>query len=129
MPVESRKAQLEAMRISKQSDSEKDFERYSEGNAKVLSNPTTLVRAPAPSANAGAAFASVAEHEKRASAVISSAKWLRSLPEKGLRAASGCGARPSSDFERKARPVWCFRMLSARLGLFSLANPSGGFTM
>ena len=53
MPVESRKAQLEAMQSSKQSDSERDFERDSAGNAKALSNPTTLARAAAPSANAG----------------------------------------------------------------------------
>ena len=62
MPVESRKAQLEAMQSSKQSDSERDFERDSAGNAKALSNPTTLARAAAPSANAGAAFAGVGEH-------------------------------------------------------------------
>ena len=67
VPVESRKAQLEAMQSSKQSDFERNFERDSARNAKVLSNPTTLVRAPAQSANAGAAFASVAEHEKACS--------------------------------------------------------------
>ena len=95
VPVESRKAQLEAMQSSKQSDFERDFERDSARNAKVLSNPTTLVRAPAPSANAGAAFASVAEHEKACSsgdfecqvasrharAAISSGQWLRSTAE------------------------------------------------
>ena len=95
MPVESRKAQLEAMQSSKQSDFERDFERDPTRNAKVLSNPTTLVRAPAPSANAGAAFASVAEHEKacwsvdferqvaprHARAAISSGQWLRSTAE------------------------------------------------
>ena len=88
VPVESRKAQLKAMQSSKQSD----FERDSARNAKVLSNPMTLVRAPAPSANAGAAFASVAEHEKAcpssdferqvaprdARAAISRGQWLRS---------------------------------------------------
>ena len=47
MPVESRKAQLEAMQSSKQSDFARDFERDSAGNAKALSNPTTLVRAVA----------------------------------------------------------------------------------
>ena len=67
MPVESRKAQLEAMQSSKQSDFERDSERDSARNAKVPSNPTTLVRAPAQSANAAAAFASVAEHEKACS--------------------------------------------------------------
>ena len=46
---------------------ERDFERDSAGNAKALSNPTTLARAAAPSANGGAAFASVAEHEKACS--------------------------------------------------------------
>ena len=65
------------------------------GNAKVLSNPTTLARAAAPSANAGAAFAGVAEHEKAGSSVdferqvasrharaaISSGQWLRSTAE------------------------------------------------
>ena len=65
--MESRKAKLEAMQSSKQSDFERHFERDSARNAEVLSNPTTLVRAPAPSANAGAAFASVAEHEKACS--------------------------------------------------------------
>ena len=93
--MESHKALLEAMQSSKQSDFERDFERDSAGNAKVLSNPTTLVRAPAPSANDGAAFASVAEHEKACSsgdferqeaprhsgAAISSGPWLRSAAE------------------------------------------------
>ena len=69
VPVESRKAQLEAMQSSKQSDSERDFGRDSAGNAKALSNPTTLARAAALSAKAGAAFASVAEHEKACSSV------------------------------------------------------------
>ena len=92
VPVESRKAQLEA----KQSDFERDSERDSARNAKVLSNPTTLVRAPAQSANAGAAVASVAEHEKACSsgdfgrqvaprharAVISRGQWPRSTAEK-----------------------------------------------
>ena len=95
MPVESRKAQLEAMQSSKQSDSERDFERDSAGNAKALSNPTTLARAAAPSANGGTAFAGVAEHEKacssgdferqeaprHAGAAISSGPWLRSAAE------------------------------------------------
>ena len=108
MPVESRKAQLEAMQGSKQSDFESDFERDSARNAKVLWNPTTLVRAPAPSANAGAALRVSPNTKKRARAVISSAKWLRGTPEQRFRAASGYGARPSSDFERKARPVRYF---------------------
>ena len=56
--------------------------------------------------------------EKRARAVISNGKWLRGTPEQRFRAVNGCGARPSSDFERKARPVWCFQMLSAWLGAF-----------
>ena len=76
MPVESRKAQLEAMQSSKQSDSERDFERDSAGNAKALSNPTTLARAAAPSANAGAAFAGVAEHVKACTKMIAS-KYLK----------------------------------------------------
>ena len=67
MPVESRIAQLEAMQSSKQSDFERDFETDSARNAEVLSNPTTFVRAPAPRANAGAAFASAAEHENACS--------------------------------------------------------------
>ena len=58
--------------------------------------------------------------KKRARAMISSAKWPRGTPEQRFRAASGCGARPSSDFERKARPVRCFRMLPAWLGAFRL---------
>ena len=95
MPAESRKAKLEAMQGSKQSDSERDFERDSAANAKALSNPTTLARAAAPSANAGTAFAGVAEHEKacssgdferpeaprHAGAAISSGWWLRSAAE------------------------------------------------
>ena len=95
MPVESLKAQLEAMQSSKQSDFERDFEGDSAGNTKVLSNPTTLVRAPVLSANAGAAFASIAEYEKACSsgdfdrqvasrharAAISSGQWLRSSVE------------------------------------------------
>ena len=170
------------MQSSKQSDSERDFERDSAGNAKALSNPTTLARAAAPSANAGAAFAGVAEHEKACSsgdferqerlrgtpeqrfraaggcgarpssdferkarpvwrlrvlpgpnkharAEISNAKWLRGTLEQRFRAASGYGARPSSDFERKARPVQCFRVLPAWLGTLSAANSSGGFTI
>ena len=91
VPVESHKAQREAMQSSKQSD----FERDSAGNTNVLSNPTTLARAAAPSANAGAAFSSVAEHENACSncyferqvasgharAAISSGSWLRSTAE------------------------------------------------
>ena len=85
--MESRKAQLEAMQSSKQSDFERDFERDSARYAKVLSNPTTLVRAPAPSANVRAAFARVAEHEKACSSRV-------------FRVPSGFAARPSTDFER-----------------------------
>ena len=121
MPVESRKAQLEAMQSSKQSDFERD--------AKVLSNPTTLARAAAPSANAGAAFASVAEYEKACSSGDFERKWLRGTPAQRFRAASGFGARPSSDFERKARPVRCFRVLPAWLTLLSPTDSSGGFTI
>ena len=98
--MESRKAQLEAMQSSKQSDFERDSERDSARNGKVLSNPTTLVRALAQSANAGAAFASVAEHEKACSssdfecqmaprharAAISSGHWLQSTAEQSFRA-------------------------------------------
>ena len=65
--MESRKAQLEAMQSSKQSDFERDFGRASARNANVLSNPTTFARAAAPSVNAGAAFANVAEYEKASS--------------------------------------------------------------
>ena len=82
-------AQFEAERFQKQ------IERDSAGNAKVLSSSTTLARAAAPSANAGAAIASVAEHEKACSsgdferqvasgharAAISSGQWLRSTAE------------------------------------------------
>ena len=89
--MESRKVQLEAMQISKQSD----FERDSAGNAKALSNPATLARAAAPSAHAGAAFSGVAEHEeacaskdferqvasRHARAVLSNPQWLRSAAE------------------------------------------------
>ena len=90
VPVKSHKAQLEAMQSSKQSDFERNFERDSARNAKVLSNPPTLARAAAPSANAG-----VVEHEKACSsgdferqeaprharAAISSGRWLRSAAE------------------------------------------------
>ena len=99
------------MQSPKHSDSERDFGRDSAGNAKALSNPTTLAGAAAASANAWPAFAGAAEHQKRARAVISSAKWHSGTPEQRFRAASGCGARPSSDFESKARPVRCFRVL------------------
>ena len=57
MPVESHKAQREAMQSSKQSD----FERDCAANTNVLSNPTTLARAAARNVrknNARAAFAS-----------------------------------------------------------------------
>ena len=95
VPVESRKAQLQVMQSSKQRDFERDFERDSVGNAKVLSNPRTLAQAAAPSANAGAAFASVAEREQacpssdfgrqvasgHARAAIPSGQWLRSMAE------------------------------------------------
>ena len=57
---------------------------------------------------------------ERARAVISSAKWLRGTPEQRFREASGFGARPSSDFERKARPVRCFRVLSALFHFFQV---------
>ena len=67
--------------------------------------------------------------KRRARAVISSAKWLRSTPEQRFRAASGYGAWPSNDFERKARPVRCFRVLPAWSGLLSPADWSGGFTI
>ena len=122
--MESRKAQLEAMQSSKQSDFERDFERDSARNAKVLSNPTTLVRAPAPGANAGAAFASVA-----GSSGDFECKWLRGTPDQRFRVASGYGAQPSSDFERKARPVRCFRVASAWLIPLSIADSSGGFNI
>ena len=65
--------------------------------------------------------------KRRARAVISSAKWLRGTPEQRFRAASGYGARPSSDFERKARPVRCFRVLSAWLVFLALPDSSGEF--
>ena len=129
MPVESRKAQLEAMQSSKQSDFAMDFERDSARNAKVLSNPTTLARAEAPSANAGAAFASVAEHEKACSsgdferqvasrharAAISSGQWLRSTAEEWFRAQS--------------TPCAVFSSAVGRFGLFRIANSSRGFNI
>ena len=91
--LEPRKAQLEAMQSSKQSDFGRDFESDSARNANVFSNPTLLARAAAPSANPGAAFANVAEYEKACSscdferqvasrharAAISSGQWLRSM--------------------------------------------------
>ena len=49
-------------------------------------------------------------------------KWRRGTPEQRFRAASGCGARPSSDFERKARPVRYFRMLLSGLRFFQAPN-------
>ena len=93
--MESRIAQVEAMQSSKQSDFERDFGEDSARNAKGLSNPATFVRAPAPRANAGAAFASVAEHEKACSsgeverqvasrharAAVTSGQWLWSTAE------------------------------------------------
>ena len=93
--MESRKTQLEAMQSSKQSDFERDFGKNSAGNAKVLSDPMTFARVAAPSANAGAAFSGVVEHEKvcssgdferqepprHAGAAISSGPWLRSAAE------------------------------------------------
>ena len=87
MPVESRKAQLEAMQSSKQSDFERDFGRDSARNAKVLSNPATFARAAAPSANAGAAFASVAEYEK----ACSSGDFERQVASRHARAAISSG--------------------------------------
>ena len=100
VPVESRKAQLEAMQSSKQSDFERDFA----GNTKVLSHPTTLAPAAVPSAKLLRPMA--AEHaramcaggmcekatlerrlrvlpntKKRARAEISSAKWPCGTPE------------------------------------------------
>ena len=87
VPVESRIAQLEAMQSSKQSDFERDSERDSARNAKVLSNPTTLVRAPAPSANAGAALRVLPNTKRRARAVFSGTKWLRGTPKQRFRAA------------------------------------------
>ena len=62
--VGSRKAQLESMQTSKHVDFERDLGRDSVRSAKVLSNPTTIVRAPAPSANSAVALASVAEQDK-----------------------------------------------------------------
>ena len=81
VPVESRKAQLEAMQSSKQSDFERDFGRDSARNAKVLSNLATFARAAAPSANAGAALRVLPNTKKRARAEISSAKCLCGTPE------------------------------------------------
>ena len=114
VPVESRKAQLEVMQSSKQSD----FERVSARNANALSNPTTFVRARM--LTLGRRLRVLPNTKKRARAEISSAKWLRGTPEQRFRAASGYGARPSSDFERKARPVRCFRVLPAWLEGFRL---------
>ena len=114
MLVESCKAQLEAIQSSKQSDFERDFERDSAGHAKALSNPTTLARAAAPSANPGAAFASAAEHENACSTVISNAKWLRGKPEQRVRAASACGAWPS---KRQIRIAACGYLCSTVLSL------------
>ena len=67
--------------------------------------------------------------KKRARVMISSARWPRGAPEQQFRAASGYGAWPSSDFERKARPVRCFRVLPAWLVLLSVLDWSGGFTI
>ena len=67
--------------------------------------------------------------KKRARAVISNTKWLRGPPEQRFRSAIGCGARPSSDFERKARPVRCFRVLPGEIESLPIANSSGGFTI
>ena len=87
MPVESRKSQLEQIQSSKQSDFERDFGRDSARNAKVLSNPRTFARAAAPSVNAGAAFASVAEYEK----ACSSGDFERQVASRHARAAISSG--------------------------------------
>ena len=87
MPVEPRKAQLEAMQSPKQSDFERDFGRDSARNAKVLSNPATFARAAAPSANAGAASASVAECEK----ACSRSDFERQVASRHARAAISSG--------------------------------------
>ena len=63
------------------------FARESARNAEVLSNPTTFVRALAPRANAGAAFASAAEHEK----VCSNSDFARQVASRHARAASSSG--------------------------------------
>ena len=85
--MESRKAQLEAMQSSKQSDFERDSERDSARNANVLSNPTTFARAAAPSVNAGAAFANVAEYEK----ACSSGDFERQVASRHARAVISSG--------------------------------------
>ena len=38
---------------------------------------------------------------------------------------NGCGTWPSNEFERKARPVWSFRMLPAWLRLFLVLSRAG----
>ena len=73
VPVKSRKAQLEEMYNSKQSDFEKDFEGKRNESA-------TEYYAACPSSDF-------------------SAKWLRSMPEQCFRTTSGCPARSSSYFD------------------------------
>ena len=65
----------------------KGFRKDSARNAKALSNPTTLARAAAPSANAGAGFAGVAEHEK----ACSSGDFERQVASRHARAAISSG--------------------------------------
>ena len=108
------------MQSLKQSDLERDFERDSTRNANVLSNPMTFVRAPAPRANAGAAFASAAEHEKASGDFECQVASQHARAR--LQAASGYRAWLSSDFEHKARLVQCFRVLLAWFSSFQSLN-------
>ena len=103
------------MQSSKQSDFERDFERDSTRNAKVLTNPTTLVRAPAPNANAGAALRVLPNTKRRARAAsgytehgraaISSAKHaLCGVFEAFASVAEHEKACSSGDFGRQVAP-------------------------
>ena len=93
LPVKSHKAQLEAMRSSKQSDFERDFEER-----------TSMIES---------AFGG------KRSMLESASEGKRSMLEQCFRALSGLKARSSSDFElavEKAAPVQCFRVLSRQFG-------------
>ena len=124
VPVESCTAQLEAMQSSKQSDSERDFERDSAGNAKALSNPTTLARAPAPTAIAGAVFASVAEIAKACSSGDFEYQGPSSDFERPVAAEHGRAVTSSA-----STPCAMFSSAAERFPILPGADSSGGFNI
>ena len=110
-------------RSTARSNAEFEAERFRKGFRKGFRmKRESVVESNDVCSSRGSGLRVVRNTKKRARAVISSAKWLRGTPEQRFRAASGYGAQPSSDFERKARPVRCFRVLLAWLVLFSVAE-------